>query len=171
MTPRQEMCLLLLLGGMSQAAAARILGVHAMTVWRWMREGTLFNTIYQERLQQLWESHRREASDILKASLEEALNLMSRNADLKSLEDGIRLFKKAKDRLPPYFQPCPSDYQGCCPHIPGPSMSALEQLEAAMESTLKVHAEHQDETSPMESLKRLSSIGHMMGAIWGDCPS
>jgi hypothetical protein len=152
---------------MSQAAAARALGVSSMTVWRWMREGTLFNTIYQERLQQLWESHRREASEVLKNALEGAVKLVSRN-DMKSLEDGIRLFLKAKEKLPPYFQPCPSDYEGRCPHIPGPCMTALEQLEVAVRNAFSWQFEHQDESPRLKDLERLSRIGHMMDALGGD---
>jgi hypothetical protein len=168
--PREEMCLLLLLGGMSQAAAARALHIHPMTVWRWMREGTLFNTIYQERLQQLWESHRREASAVLKASLEGALNLASRR-DLRSLEEGITLFLKAKERLPPYFQPCPSDYEGQCPHIPGPCMTAIEQLRAAIGSALMQQDEWTKDMSDIEIIERLSRLGHRIGEIWSDSSS
>lgn len=161
------MCLLLLLGGMSQAAAARALHVHPMTVWRWMREGSLFNTIYQERLQQLWESHRREASDVLKASLEGAMQLASRR-DLKSLEEGITLFLKAKEKLPPYFQPCPSDYKGRCPHIPGPCTTAVEQLEAALANTLMLQDEWKKDISDIEMIERLARITQKMDGNWSD---
>ena len=168
LTPRQEMCLLLLLGGMSQAAAARALGVSSMTVWRWTREGTLFNTIYQERLQQLWESHRREASEVLKNTLEGAVKLVSRR-DLKSLEEGITLFLRAKKKLPPYFQPCPSDYNGQCPHIPGPCMTAIEQIEAAMASTLLLQDDWKKDTPDIEIVERLSRIVQKMNGSWSDC--
>lgn len=114
LTPRQETCLLLLSAGMSQAAAARALKLHPTTVWRWMRPGTLFQMIFQERLDKIWEDHRQDTSKILEKVIEASMDLV-KQGDINSVLKGSNLFIRAMDHFRPHFPLCPADLTGKCP--------------------------------------------------------
>lgn len=102
LSPRQELCMLLLMSGMSQASAARALKVHATTVWRWMRPGTVFRSIYHQRIREFWVEHRRETARIMLTVMNASLEQVNQE-DFSSVERGTALLAKATKMFPPKF--------------------------------------------------------------------
>jgi len=70
--------------------------------------------IYQERLQKIWEDHRRETSKMLEKVIEASSDLVEQG-DNNSVLKGSNLLLKAMKNLPPRFPVCPADLTGQCP--------------------------------------------------------
>jgi transposase len=169
LTPRQEMCLLLLLGGMSQAAAARALGLHPNTIYRWVNRDHLFQSFYRERLQHVWDWQRNEVSLVLRKVMDSSLELISRS-DLSSIEKGVRLFAEAMRKIPPYFLPCPGDIaEGGCPHIPGQRMSPLQIYKLALQNYEILPDEMSEEEYRKSVTRRMELLGQIACGL-GDAP-
>lgn len=163
--PKQEYCLLLLLGGMPQAAAARALGIHPNTVNRWVNHDRLFQSYYRERLQEVWDWQRDEVSKVLRSVMDTSMDLVLK-PDMDSIEKGVRLFAEATRKLPPFFDPCPGDYPTeKCPHIPGQRITPRRLYEIATMQLAMLPRHMTEEESGDSAMRRLELFGHLSEAL------
>ncbi len=79
-----------------------------------MRPGTLFQMIFQERLQKIWEDHRQKTSKMLGKVIEASMGLVEQG-DTHSVLKGSNLLLDVMENFPPHFPLCPADLTRQCP--------------------------------------------------------